>query len=358
MFGNLKPPHEVVEAFVQNVQSHKFDGYAHASGYLSVRESVARKMGNGVKAEDVIMASGGSGALEMIVNVLAESGDNMLIPSPGFSLYQTLLNHRGAESRYYKLQPEKNWEVDLEHMESLINSRTVAILINNPSNPCGSVYSKEHLEEILKLAEKYHLPIIADEIYGDLTWGKEAFHPLASLSVNVPVLTVGGLAKLYIVPGWRLGWVVINDRHSRLSQVRVGLNKQTQLILGPSTLVQSIVDTALHKTPASYLQDLRTTLKEHADVVSDELEKFPGLTVVRPYGAMYMMVGIQPENFVDITDDVEFAKKLLTEENLSILPGTIFTCPNFLRIVICAPVDKLRDACARIEAFCNRHAKK
>ena len=358
MFGNLKPPQEVVDAFVANVQSHNFDGYAHASGYLSTREAVARKVGLGVKAEDVIMASGGSGALEMIVNVLADTGDNMLIPSPGFSLYQTLLNHRGAEPRYYKLSPEHGWEADLVQMESLIDSRTVAILINNPSNPCGSVYSKEHLEDILKIAQKHRLPVISDEIYGDLTWGNESFHPLASLSEHVPVLTVGGLAKLYIVPGWRLGWIVINDRNGILSQVRVALNKQTQLILGPSTLVQSIVETALHKTPASYLQELRDTLKEHASILCDELEKFHGLSVVRPVGAMYMMLGIKPENFEDICDDVEFAKKLLTEENLSILPGTIFTSPNFLRIVICAPSEKLKEACRRIESFCTRHALK
>jgi tyrosine aminotransferase len=358
VFGNLKPPQEVTEALIANIGTHKYDGYAHAAGYKTVRESVAAKMGRGVTEEDVIMASGGSGALEMIVNVLADHGDNMLIPSPGFSLYQTLLNHRGADAKYYKLCPEKGWEVDLAQMESLIDSRTVAIILNNPSNPCGSVYSKEHLQDILMLAEKYHLPIIADEIYGDLTWGETPFYPLASLSKNVPVLSVGGLAKLYIVPGWRLGWIVIHDRGQELlKNVRIALNKQTQLILGPSTLIQSIVHTALHVTPPSYHQQLRATLQEHANLVCDRLQHVPGLSVVKPSGAMYMMLGIKPQNFNNLQDDVEFAKLLLTEENLSILPGTIFTCPNFLRIVICAPVDKLNDACDRIEAFCKRHAK-
>lgn len=360
MFGNLEPPKEVVEALVENIKSHKYDGYTHSAGYAAVREAVARRSSyGGVKADDVILASGGSGALEMIVNVLADSGDNMLIPSPGFSLYQTLLNHRGAEPRYYKLVPERGWEVDLAQMESLIDERTVAILINNPSNPCGSVYSKQHLEDILKIAERHQLPIITDEIYGDLTWGPEPFHPLASLSKNVPILEVCGLAKLYIVPGWRVGWVVIHDRNDGVfKNVRIALLKQTQLILGPSTLVQSIVETALHKTPASYLQGLRDTLQKHASLICDRMSKLPGLTVVRPHGAMYMMLGIKPDNFADLADDIQFAKALLTEENLSILPGTIFTCPNFLRIVICAPEDKLDDACSRIESFIARHSKK
>lgn len=358
MFGNLAPPQEVVDALVENIKTHKYDGYAHASGYLAVREAVARKSPcEGVKAEDVVLSSGGSGALEIIINVLTDSGDNLLIPSPGFSLYQTLLHHRGAIPRYYRLKPEQGWEVDLEHLESLIDSRTVGICVNNPSNPCGSVYSKEHLEAILEVAERHHLPIITDEIYGDLTWGENKFYPLASLSKNVPVLEVSGLAKMFIVPGWRMGWVIIHDRHNVFSEVRVALGKQTQLILGPSTLVQSVVETALHKTPASYHDNLRSTLKEHADLLCDRLSTLPGLAIVRPVGAMYMMVGIKPENFKDLPDDISFAKALLTEENLSILPGTIFTFPNYLRIVICAPNDKLTDACNRIEAFCLRHAK-
>lgn len=354
----MAPPQEVVDALVENIKTHKYDGYAHASGYHAVRQAVARKsVCEGVKAEDVLLSSGGSGALEIIINVLADAGDNMLIPSPGFSLYQTLLNHRDATPRYYRLKPEQGWEVDLEHLESLIDSRTTAILVNNPSNPCGSVYSKEHLEAILAVAERHHLPIITDEIYGDLTWGENKFFPLASLSKNVPILEVSGLAKMFIVPGWRMGWIVIHDRHDVFSEVRVALSKQTQLILGPSTLVQSVVETALHKIPTSYHDSLRKTLKEHADLICERLQRLPGLTIVRPVGAMYMMLGIKPDNFKDLPNDIAFAKGLLTEENLSILPGTIFTCPDFLRIVICAPNDKLEDACNRIEAFCLRHAK-
>jgi len=357
VFGNLLPPVEVVETLVSNVMGHKYDGYAHSAGYPSVRASVAKKLGCGLTEGDIVMASGGSGALEMIVNVLTDVGDNMLIPSPGFSLYQTLLNHRGAEARYYKLLPEKGWEIDLELMESLIDSRTVAILLNNPSNPCGSVFSKEHILDILALAEKYRLPIIADEIYGDLTWDNHPFYQVGSLSERVPVLSIGGLAKLFIVPGWRLGWVAIHDRNGLFKDVRIALNKQTQLILGPSTLIQSVVHAALHLTPPSYLKRLRDTLQLHANTLCRRLGQLPGLKVVRPVGAMYMMVGVKPEHFDNISDDIEFAKLLVTEENLSILPGTIFTCPNFLRIVICAPVHKLNEACDRIEAFCKRHAK-
>lgn len=106
-------------------------------------------------------------------------------------------------------------------MESKIDKTTKAILINNPSNPCGSVYSKEHLESILRIAEKYHLPIISDEIYADMVFEGHKFYPIGSLSSKVPVLSIGGLAKVYLAPGWRLGWIALYDKLGVLNKVRL-----------------------------------------------------------------------------------------------------------------------------------------
>jgi tyrosine aminotransferase len=117
------------------------------------------------------------------------------------------------------LIPENNWEMDLAHLESLIDSNTACILLNNPSNPCGSVYSKEHLLKLLAIAEKHSLPVISDEIYADMVFSGHVFHPLATLTKTVPILTCGGLAKKFLVPGWRVGWVLIHDRHGQFKQV-------------------------------------------------------------------------------------------------------------------------------------------
>jgi tyrosine aminotransferase len=108
----------------------------------------------------------------------------------------------------------------LEHLESLIDGNTAGILVNNPSNPCGSVYSKEHLQAILKLAEKHHVPIVADEIYGDIVFKGSEFHSMASLTSTVPILAVGGIAKAFVVPGWRVGWILIHDRNNLFREVR------------------------------------------------------------------------------------------------------------------------------------------
>jgi tyrosine aminotransferase len=191
---------------------------------------------------------------------------------------------------HFSFQPDRNWEIDLVQLESLIDQNTAAILINNPSNPTGSVFSKTHLLDILKVAEKHHIPIISDEIYGGMVFEGNTFYPLASLSERVPILTVGGLAKIYLVPGWRVGWVIVHDRNDLMKEVRTGLVKLSQLILGANTIGQSIIEEALDNTPPSFHKQLNATLQEHAFYLSERLAAIPSLHVIKPGGAMYMMV--------------------------------------------------------------------
>lgn len=122
------------------------------------------------------------------------------------------------DDQFYQ-KPEKNWEIDLNDLESQIDKTTKAILLNNPSNPCGSVYSKEHLLDLLKVAEKHRIPIISDEIYSKMVFQGHVFYPLGSLSTSVPVLAVGGFAKVYLAPGWRFGWIVVYDKKNLMKQV-------------------------------------------------------------------------------------------------------------------------------------------
>lgn len=196
----------------------KDNGYNHSMGKPLAREAIAKAVTGSntkhvVKADDVCITSGCSHALDMAVGVLCDPGTEILLPSPGFSLYRTLSSFKDVTFKLYNLLPEKDWEADLKDMESLISPKTRAILVNNPSNPCGSNYSAEHLKEILKLAEKHHLPIISDEIYAHMAFSGEKFHSLTELSDNVPLLVCGGLAKRYMVPGWRVGWVTVCDRN-------------------------------------------------------------------------------------------------------------------------------------------------
>lgn len=220
------------------------------------------------------------------------------------------------------------------------------------------MYSKEHLVALLAFAEKHKLVVIADEIYGKLVFEGSEFFPLASLTTEVPVLAAGGLAKNYLCPGWRVGWLTIHDRHNRLTDagVRSGLNSLSQLILGPSTLVQGAMGDILNETKPEFYSELLTTLQKQAFYVSDRLEKIDGLTPIRPQGAMYVMIRVDASKFKGVKDGTDWANKLLNDEYVFCLPGSCFGADDFVRIVFCAPMPLLEEACDRMEAFCKKMA--
>lgn len=360
IFGNFNVDASINEAVIKQVNSFRHNGYPPADGTLQARTAIAESHSEPtapLTANDVILANGCSGALEMCVNVLCNEGQNILLPRPGFSLYGSLAATRFVEAKYYNLLPEKNWEADLAHMESLIDEKTSAILVNNPSNPCGSVYSREHLQAILAVAEKHHVPVIADEIYCDLVFEGNKFYPMATLTSTVPILSVGGLAKKWLVPGWRVGWILIHDRNGVFAEINEGLHQLAQIILGPNSLIQAALPDILEKTPASFYQETIKQLEDNVALSIREVSKIEGLTPVNPQGAMYMMVGIEVEKFKDIKSGVDFSAKLLDEENVVCLPGECFTYPNYVRFVITPTIDRLEEAYKRMAEFCARHLK-
>ncbi|KAL6077116.1 Tyrosine aminotransferase [Balamuthia mandrillaris] len=360
VFDNLKVHQFVNEQLHKAVDSYKWNGYVQSSGTAAARKAVADKFttkASPLNENDVLLTSGCSGALDLCITAVANAGDNILIPKPGFSLYKTLCDNKGIECRYYNLLPEKNWEIDLEHLSSLIDSNTRAVLVNNPSNPCGSVWSEQHMLEILEEVEKHSLVLISDEVYFDMVFEPNRFISFGWISKNVPVLVTGGVAKRFLVPGWRLGWIIVHDRHELLSEIRVGMYKLTQLILGPTTLIQAILPDILHNTPQEFFEETDRQLQEHAQLLMERIPDIEGLSIIKPGGAMYAMIQIHMDKFKDIKDDVDFTQKLLTEENVFVLPGSIFGAPNFVRVVICPAKEKLEEACDRIAAFCLRHSQ-
>uniref|UniRef100_A0A1I8FFK4 Aminotran_1_2 domain-containing protein n=1 Tax=Macrostomum lignano TaxID=282301 RepID=A0A1I8FFK4_9PLAT len=259
---------------------------------------------------DVILTSGCSSALDLCISVLANPGDNILIPRPGFSIYRTLADG----------------EVDLAHLEESIDDRTAAIVVNNPSNPCGSVYTREHLRAIAHIAERYKVPIIADEIYAHFVFPGHEFHWFASVNPNVPVLSCGGLTKRWLVPGWRQGWIVIYDAKGHFAEVRKGLLALSTRILGPTPSARAAIPDILEFTPpefyASTLKCIeRTQAKSYA-----KLSAVPGLRPVMPRAPF------------------------------RVLPASrCFEIGMFFRIVLTVPSDMMTEACDRIAQFCAAH---
>ncbi|OMH80712.1 Tyrosine aminotransferase [Zancudomyces culisetae] len=360
LYGNLKINKQGVDAVDEALKSFECNGYLPGMGKLEARQAIAQSYSNEehvVDPSNVVLASGCSGALLLCITSLLNPGDNILIPKPGFSLYKTIASSYGIEYKTYNLLPEKQWEINLEELESLVDAKTKAILVNNPSNPCGSNYSKKHLLEIIAFCEKHRLPIIADEIYRDIVFSGEEFYPFYSLTNSVPVLTTGGLAKQFLVPGWRLGWVVVHDPLGNFEKVKRGLMALSNLILGPNSLIQGAIPKILNPTSdnTNFKAHLNLVLEKNAKVCEDALSSVEGLTVVKPQGAMYCMVVINTCNFKDIRNGYDFYHALKWEENVEILPGEVFDFPNSFRIVLAPPEDVMLEAAHRIKRFCERH---
>lgn len=190
-------------------------GYVNALGTPQARNAIAKYHGAS-SMDHVVVANGCSGALELALTALLDPGTVLLVPKPGFPLYQVIAESHGASVAHYNLLPSQNWECDLKHVQNVVSQfppGTVrGIVVNNPSNPTGTVYSRQHLQDIVRVCEALKLPIVADEVYGDLTLNGHTFHPLAKVAAGkVPVITASGLAKQYLLPGWRIGWIVFQD---------------------------------------------------------------------------------------------------------------------------------------------------
>jgi len=361
VFGNLKPPPVVIAAMHEALDSGLHNGYGPSTGFLPARTAVAEHIsvpGAQVTADDVILCSGCSCALDISIAALADAGQNILVPRPGFPLYTTLAAGLEIETREYDLNPDQNWEIDLMHMESLIDENTAAMIINSPSNPCGNVFSPEHMRQILEIAEEYKIPIIADEIYDNFVFPGETYVPIASLTTTVPVLSCGGLTKRFLVPGWRLGWIIIYDRNHHFDrEVRKGLMCMSQRIIGANTLVQGALPTILKATPQSFFDNTIREVKRNADTAFRKLQRVPGLMPVMPQAAMYMMVRVDMTRFPHFKSDLDFVERLVGEQSVFCLPGKCFNYPNYIRIVLTVPNILVEEACDRILEFCSKHLR-
>ncbi|KAJ7519658.1 hypothetical protein O6H91_20G049100 [Diphasiastrum complanatum] len=350
-FGHLLPPDGAIEALMNAAESCVFNGYAHSAGLLQSRRVIANyhSINSKISADDVYITVGCSQAIQLCIEALACPGSNILLPRPGFPIYEMFSSYYGLQCRHYDLLPDHDWEIDLEQLESLADSNTVAIIICNPGNPCGSVYSYEHLSQIAELARRLMVPIIADEIYAHMVFGTRKFVPMATFSWKVPILVAGGISKRWLVPGWRLGWIIVHDPRGILAQGRVveALTRLVQMTIGTSTPVQAVVPDLLLQTSSEFYQQTLLTLKLGAELCFERLKEIRGLHVK-----------VDILQFVELRNDLDFAAALRCEELVTVLPGTAFGLKNWIRIAFVAPLFHLQEAMDRIQNFCQRHVCK
>jgi len=299
----------------------------------------------------------------MAMGVLGNEGDVFLIPLPGFSLYETVAGNRNFKAVFYPLLSDQDWKVDIQRLKQLIEEqqqlglRVAGLVVINPSNPCGSVYSKEHLQEICHVAESYRVPIIADEMYGGLVFSDDVtYTPIATQSGPVPVLSLGGIAKQFMCPGWRVGWVICYDRTGAFKEIKQGLVKLSQVILGANSLAQSIVPSLLTDTPQSYRDDVNAQLRSNCDISFEMLQRIEGLRPSKPKGTFYMMVEIDTKK-LNVEDDMDFTQKLVEQQSVYVLPGSCFKMNTFFRIIFSSPRASLIEAIERIDVFCQANRR-
>jgi alanine-synthesizing transaminase len=362
--GNPAPfgfaaPEEMLQDVILNLSAAH--GYGDSKGLLSARRAVVQyyqtKDVLGVDVEDVYLGNGVSELIVMALQALLDNGDEVLIPSPDYPLWTAATSLCGGTAVHYLCDEQADWFPDIKDIESRITDRTRAIVVINPNNPTGSVYPDELLRQIVELARRHHLLVLSDEIYDKILYDGATHTSTASLAPDLLCLTFNGLSKAYRVAGFRTGWMVVSGPKQHAASYIEGLEILSNMRLCPNVPTQHAVQTALGGYQS--INDLILPggrLLEQRDVAHEMLTSIPGITCVKPRGALYMFPRIDPKVH-PIYDDEKFVLDLLLNEKLLVVQGTGFNWkkPDHFRVVTLPRVADLKDAIGRIGRFLSTY---
>lgn len=360
-FGFKQP-----ESIEQALESHTADGvgYCDFKGMPKAREAICEyEMSKGIKGitpDDVFIGNGVSEVVSFALMPLLNDGDEVLVPSPSYSIWGNSVYLAGGKPVYYVCDEKSNWYPDVQDIRSKITSKTKAMVIINPNNPTGMLYPKEVLEEIVQVAREAGILLFADEIYDRLVMDGLEHTSLASLAEDLPVVTMNGLSKSHCLCGYRCGWMVISGPRHLTEDYRQGIVQLTSLRLCANTLAQIVIPAAIKdmETPASMVRP-GGRIYEQREAAVRELEKIDGISFVKNNSAFYIFPKLDVKKF-HITSDKQFASDLLHATNILIVPGSGFdwNTPDHFRIVMLPEADVLGDAVKRIGNFLDGYKQK
>ncbi len=348
-FGFRTPPH-LIEA-VERAMRDGRNGYVASAGIeparLAVSDEYARR-GMPVSPDRVVITQGTSEGIELALSVLADPGDEVLVPTPTYPLYTAVLSKIGARAVYYRTDPGRDWQPDLDDIRRRTTAATRAIVVIDPNNPTGAVYPEPTRRALIDFAESAGLTILADEVYGDLAFGGPA-PLLGSLAPDAAVISFSSLSKAFLAPGWRTGWLVVG-RTPRLDDVLNGIRKMADGRLCSAGPMQYAVAPAL-EGDRSHQREFARTLQERAELATRRISAIPGMRCVLPRAAFYAMPQVQlPPG----RTDEDYVLGLLKTAGILCVHGSGFGMPadqGYFRIVFLPSPDELTEIFDRMGSF-------
>ncbi|MGJ8686927.1 MAG: pyridoxal phosphate-dependent aminotransferase, partial [Spongiibacteraceae bacterium] len=308
----------------------------------------------------IYLGNGASELISLATQALLNQGDEVLIPAPDYPLWTAVVALSGAKPVHYICEEENDWQPSISDIRSKITSNTKAIVIINPNNPTGAVYSREMLEQLVAVAEEHELLIFADEIYSKILYDDAVHIPLGSLCEKVLCLTFNGLSKSYRLAGFRSGWMIVSGSKEGAEDYIDGLNILSSMRLCANVPAQHAIQTALGGYQS--INELILPggrLLEQRDLAYDMLNAIPGVSCTKPAGAIYIFAKLDPEVY-PIADDEQLVLDLLNQEKILLVQGSGFNwgAPDHLRIVFLPNVIELADAIKRFGNFLQDYREK
>ena len=360
-FG-LTPPDEILVDTIYNLRSTT--GYSDSKGLFAARKSIMQycqlKNIPNVGINDIYTGNGVSELITMAMQALLNNGDEILVPMPDYPLWTASVVLAGGKAVHYLCDEEADWYPDIEDIKKKITPNTKGIVVINPNNPTGALYSDDMLKQLVQVARENGLIIFADEIYDRLVFEGEKHTAIASFAPDLLTVCFNGLSKSHNIPGFRAGWMCLAGDKTKAKGYISGLNLLSTMRLCSNVPAQSIIQTALggiqscahHFTPGGRIFEQR-------EYIYNALNEIPGISAVKPKGAFYIFPKIDTEMY-GIKDDEQFALDLLKETHILVTKGTGFNWhkPDHFRIVFLPEARKLEKAIGRITKFLEEYRQK
>ena len=357
-FG-FQAPEEVIQDIRDNIVNCQ--GYSDSRGIFAARKAIMQyaqlKHIPNVQMKDIFTGNGASELIQLSLNALLNTGDEVLIPSPDYPLWTACTNLAGGKAVHYICDEESDWYPDPADIESKITPKTKAIVIINPNNPTGALYPKELLEKIVDIARRHELIIFSDEIYDRLVMDGLEHISTASLAPDLFCVTFSGLSKSHMVCGFRVGWMILSGNKDLARDYIAGINMLSNMRLCSNVPGQSIIQTALggyqsvneYTVPGGRIYDQR-------EFICKALNDIPGISAVRPSAAFYIFPKIDTTKF-NITSDTQFALDFLKEKRVLIIPGSGFNWkqPDHFRVVYLPRIADLKNATNKLADFLDHY---